>query len=404
MDGGVDPVIISQTAAGPTPNALAGVEREILAANGAEGVVWTGRGATALYWAFRAIVAQNRSQNGGDEPLEVILPAITCESVARAACLAGLSPRFADTDPCTGMMTPEAVEQRRTPRTRAIVLTHLYGQTADAREFEEWGRRHGITLIEDAAHALGGRLPDGRPVGSGGDMAIFSFSRTKILECGGGALLVRSAEAMERLATLLRAEQPCMERDPTRIKALEAALRNLEHGFGGLFRLGLGDELAGCYGRTLQAFAGLTLQPVDDPAALAAVWNTLGTVARDRCEKAERYSRTLSGGPWRLLDGWRESGVCWRYSFLVEFPERLPEFIDAIREAGALVSSLYWPLNHYFRPDDECPRAVEFAQRVVNCCVDHTVTPEWVADRATAIRHIGESFAATGRDERTVSH
>jgi dTDP-4-amino-4,6-dideoxygalactose transaminase len=384
-------MIVSAGSVDPTPSELAGVERSILAETDGAGVVWSGRGATALYWAFRAIAAQSQG-----ERLEVILPAVTCESVARVACLAGATPRFADVDPCTGMMTPESAEARRTEQTRAVVLTHLYGQTADPREFEAWASHFGIAVVEDAAHALGGRLPDGRPVGSGGDMTIFSFSRTKILECGGGALLVRNPEILERVAALLQSERPHMEGDPARIASLESAARNLEHGFGGLFRLGLGDGLAGCYGQTTQAFAGLYLQPMRDSSAVAAALETLDSVVWARRAKAEQYARILAGGPWRLLDGWRQSGVCWRYSFLVEFPERLPEFIDAIRKAGALVSNLYWPLNHYFMPEDEWPNALDFARRVVNCCVDQTVTPEWVEDRAMDIRRIGDSIASEG--------
>jgi dTDP-4-amino-4,6-dideoxygalactose transaminase len=293
-------------------------------------------------------------------------------------------------------MTPLTAEERRTPLTRAVVLTHLYGQTAGARDFDAWSRRHGIAVIEDAAHALGGRLPDGRSVGSGGDMAIFSFSRTKILECGGGALLVRNPGLMARVAALLHSERPYMERDPARIAALEAAARNLEHGYGGLFRLGMSGALAGCCGRTTQAFAGLYVQPMAEPVAVATAWETLDSVVAARRAKAEQYARILRGGPWRILDDWRASGVCWRYSFLVEFPERLPAFIEEIRRAGALVSNLYWPLNHYFRPDDACPRAVEFARRIVNCCVDDTVTPEWIAERAADIRRIGDSFSSQG--------
>ncbi len=86
--------------------------------------------------------------------------------------------------------TLDFIRQRWTPATRAVVFIHLYGQTTDLAPLAEWCQSQGAVLIEDLAQAQCARLPSGQPAGSIGDMAVYSFNRTKILECGGGAFVV----------------------------------------------------------------------------------------------------------------------------------------------------------------------------------------------------------------------
>src|ERR1035441_3469116 len=112
---------------------------------------------------------------------------ISCATPANASLLAGVTPRFADIDPRTGMPTLQNIQQCWTPQTCAVVFIHLFGQTADLRSLAEWCRARNVLLIEDMAQALGARLPDGTAAGSVGDLSVYSFNPTKILECGGGA-------------------------------------------------------------------------------------------------------------------------------------------------------------------------------------------------------------------------
>jgi dTDP-4-amino-4,6-dideoxygalactose transaminase len=121
---------------------------------------------------------------------EVIVPSFGFVSVATSVALRRAVPVFADVSPDTLNIDPDAVAAAITPRTRAIVLIHYGGVACDLNRIGELAARHRLTVIEDAAHALPAAL-DGRPLGSIGRLAAFSFHETKNVHCGeGGALVV----------------------------------------------------------------------------------------------------------------------------------------------------------------------------------------------------------------------
>jgi dTDP-4-amino-4,6-dideoxygalactose transaminase len=91
-------------------------------------------------------------------------------------------------DPHTWTLDPSDVERRITPRTRAILGVHLYGNPCDVEGLEAVARKHGLKLIYDAAHAFGSEWR-GRPIGQFGDAEVFSFTPTKMLVCGEGGLV-----------------------------------------------------------------------------------------------------------------------------------------------------------------------------------------------------------------------
>jgi dTDP-4-amino-4,6-dideoxygalactose transaminase len=105
---------------------------------------------------------------------EVITVPFTFVASVAAVCYTGARPVLIDIDPRSFTMDPAAIEAAITPRTKAILPVHLYGQSADMDPIMEIGRRRGIVVIEDAAQAHGAKYK-GRPVGSIGDMACFSF-------------------------------------------------------------------------------------------------------------------------------------------------------------------------------------------------------------------------------------
>jgi dTDP-4-amino-4,6-dideoxygalactose transaminase len=113
-------------------------------------------------------------------------------------------PVLADVDPATYTLDPEQVERRLTPRTRAILPVHLYGQTADLDALGEIATRDGLSLIEDCAQAHGATFA-GRRAGSIGRAAAFSFYPTKNLGALGDAgAVVTSDDAVAERARLLR--------------------------------------------------------------------------------------------------------------------------------------------------------------------------------------------------------
>ncbi|KTB82775.1 UDP-4-amino-4-deoxy-L-arabinose-oxoglutarate aminotransferase [Pseudomonas syringae ICMP 13102] len=119
---------------------------------------------------------------------EVITPSQTWVSTANMICLLGATPVFVDVDRDTLMTSAALIEQAITPRTKAIVPVHYAGAAFDLDPLYALADRHGIIVIEDAAHAAGTAY-QGRPVGQQGT-AIFSFHAIKNMTCAEGAMLV----------------------------------------------------------------------------------------------------------------------------------------------------------------------------------------------------------------------
>ncbi|HET7603666.1 MAG TPA: DegT/DnrJ/EryC1/StrS family aminotransferase [Gemmatimonadales bacterium] len=138
---------------------------------------------------------------------EVICPAFTFFATAGAVHNAGGTPVFVDIDPGTFNLAPAAVEAAITPRTRAIIAVHLYGQMADMERLTAIAERHGVALIEDAAQAIGARRKVAgtwRMAGELGHAGTLSFFPSKNLGGwgDGGMVLTQDAELASRLARL----------------------------------------------------------------------------------------------------------------------------------------------------------------------------------------------------------
>lgn len=163
------------------------LESEIAALTGANNAVSLANGTDALILALHA---------GGIGPGdEVITTPYTFFATAEAIARVGATPVFADINPHTYNLDPQLAESCITPRTKAIIPVHLFGQPADMDAFMALGERYGLTIIEDACQALGATYK-GRPVGSIGDFGCISFFPTKNLGgCGdGGMVLVKDKD------------------------------------------------------------------------------------------------------------------------------------------------------------------------------------------------------------------
>lgn len=129
---------------------------------------------------------------------EVIMPSFTFVSTANAVVLRGAVPVFVDIDPETLNIDPVAVRRHVTPKTRAIFAVHYAGFPADMDALAEIAVEHGLFVVEDAAQALGSTYK-GRPAGSLGDLAAFSFHETKNIISGeGGALTINREDLCDR--------------------------------------------------------------------------------------------------------------------------------------------------------------------------------------------------------------
>ena len=178
---------------GPEGKAL---EAEVAALCGVRHGVGVASGTDALHLSLRAL-----GVGPGDE---VITSAFSFVASASAVLHAGARPVFVDIDLETFALDPAQVEGAITPRTKAIIVVHLYGHPADMDPLMAIARRRGLAVVEDAAQAIGAAYA-GRPVGSFGDLACLSFYPTKNLgACGDAGMVVTDREERAEWVKRLR--------------------------------------------------------------------------------------------------------------------------------------------------------------------------------------------------------
>ncbi len=166
-------------------------EREFAAYCGAREAVGVANGTEAITIALRAM-----GVGPGDE---VVVPSFTFYASAEAIPPTGATPVFCDIDPSTYCVTADTVKAALTPRTKAVIAVHLFGNLAPVAEIEALG----VAVLEDAAQSAGSRGSSGRP-GSLGTAATFSFFPSKNLGCfgDGGAITTSDSEVAERVRVL----------------------------------------------------------------------------------------------------------------------------------------------------------------------------------------------------------
>jgi dTDP-4-amino-4,6-dideoxygalactose transaminase len=175
---------------------VAAFEQEFAAYSGARLGLGVNSGTSALHLALLAA-----GIGRGDE---VITVPFTFMATVSAIDYTGAKPVFVDIDPQNFTMDPGQIEAAITPRTRAIIPVHLYGQPADMDPIVEIAKRRGLVVIEDAAQAHGAEYK-GRRVGSLGDMACFSFYPGKNLGAyGEGGMVVTDDPEIARKVRMLR--------------------------------------------------------------------------------------------------------------------------------------------------------------------------------------------------------
>jgi dTDP-4-amino-4,6-dideoxygalactose transaminase len=357
------------------------IEQSLLGKTGHEEVFWCGRGATALFVAMKAAAAVRGISSG-----EVILPAISCTSPANAALLAGLRPRFADVEPTTGLATLGTIRRRHTDKTCAVVFINLYGQTAELKELAGWCGEKGITLIEDNAQSLGAKCPGGEPAGSNAAVAIYSFNHRKILECGGGAMTCRDEQLWNAIHNGAARWLQEWKTEAETFDERAEAYRNLYQFMAGRFRLGAPRASFVAYQRLVREMLPTLIEPMRTSEALASIWSSLEQTLAERFSKARLYDEALADASCQVAGGWKTSGVCWRYSLFAPEGTCLPAMTQRIRKGGFLVSNLYMPVNRLLNEKDDCPVAESLGRRVLNLCVDHTVTSERVKECGEFVR------------------
>lgn len=170
-------------------------EEAFAAATGCQHAVAVCNGTAALHCAMAAL-----GVTAGDE---VIVPTITFVATANAVVFQGATPIFADVDAATLLLDPAKVERLITPRTKVIAAVDYAGQPCDYPALREIANRHGVRILDDACHALGGALY-GHAVGSLADVSTFSLHPVKPITTGEGGVVTTNDAEVARRARVFR--------------------------------------------------------------------------------------------------------------------------------------------------------------------------------------------------------
>ena len=312
-------------------NEVEAFEGEFAAFCGIRHCIGVGNGLDALQLLLRALEI-----GPGDE---VVVPAYTAVATWMAVTLVGATPVGADVDGATWNVDPDRVAAAVTPRTRAVIAVHLFGQPAAMESLAELAHRNGLVLIEDAAQAHGARY-DGHRTGGLARAAAFSFYPTKNLGALGDAGAVTTdddelADKVRRLRTY-----GWHERDVSELKGLNSRL----------------DELQA-------AILRVRLRRVED-------WN------RRRAEIAAFYLAALGDrfeaptvAPW--------ADPVWH--LFVIAAERRDEFREELAHRGIGTLVHYWPLPHLtpaYRADGWVDGSLPIAERLAKTSVSLPLYPQ----------------------------
>jgi perosamine synthetase len=281
-------------------------EREFAARVGRKHAVAVCNGSAALDAAVEAL-----RLGPGDE---VILPSFTIISCAAAIVRAGATPVVVDSDALTWNMLPAQVEAKVTPRTKAIMVVHLYGLPCDMGAIEAIAARHGLAIIEDAAE-MHGQTWRGRPCGSFGAISTFSFYPNKHVTTGEGGMLVMDDDALADRCRKLR-------------NLYFAPPRRFVH-----------EEL------------GWNLRMTNLQAALGcAQLERLDTFVERKRAMGRRYTEGLQGVPGLQLPLTRSAdadNIYWVYGVVLDdaVPFDAEEAMRRLGRAGVGCRPFFWPMH-----------------------------------------------------------
>ncbi|MEN3272821.1 MAG: perosamine synthetase [Actinomycetota bacterium] len=282
---------------------------------------------------------------------EVVVPAFTFAATANAVRLAGATPVFADVRPDDLALAPETVEPVLTERTAAVIVVHLYGQSADLSALRDLCDRRGLALVEDACQAQGA-LFDGAPVGTFGDAAALSFYATKNVAIGeGGAVIAADATVAARVRLMRSHGMP--SRDEQVLLGTNARM----------------TDVAAAVGR---------VQLRRLPAALAP-----------RAKNAATYATSLEGVRLPSTIAGREPA--WNLYTIGVDPSRRDAAERDLAAAGVATGVYYRVPLHRMPPfcgGRSLPVAERVAREVLSLPVHPGVTPEVVDRVASALRTV----------------
>ena len=285
---------------------------------------------------------------------EVIVPSLTFVSSATSILYAGANPVFADVDPETFNLDPTDVGRRLSSRTKAILAVHYGGQPADLAELSAMADEAGVVLLEDAAEAHGARYRGGH-VGTWGAAGMFSFTPTKNITTGEGGMVITSDGDLARRLRLLR-----------------------NHGQTSPYE----HAILGCNWRLSEMQAAMG-------RAQTAKLEAILARKRELAAELDRRLETVPGVQAPVVRSDRDH-VHMLYTVKLGFADhaRRDAVIDDLARQG-IESRVYFPPAHrqpvFGGPPPELPVTDDLAGRILSLPMHSRLTPDEVADVATAV-------------------
>ena len=331
--------------------------------------------------ALTAILAGSGIGDGD----EVVATGFTCEAVAEAIVASGARPVWADIGRDSLSMRPDELERKLSPRTRAVIVQHMFGMPADIDAIASIARRAGLLVVEDGCLAMGARK-DGRLLGSGGDATIYSFEVSKSISAGWGGIAQINrpdlAPAVRRIRD--RAGRLGRVKAARRLAQAGASAMAFSHGPARIIgyatvamtRLGIFNDSSQHTAPDLQA---KTASPSYFAAQADAHWDVL-TRQLGRLESilnahraiGEIYAATAAGfGPLALKNLDVATAAPVRYPLIVKDPERMTEFFGRFgivlgRWFDYAISPIpARPGSYNYSPGD-CPVGEEIGRHIIN--------------------------------------
>lgn len=308
--------------------------------------VGTGCGLDALTLAMKAV--------GIGPNDEVVVPANTFIATALAVSNVGAKPVLVDVDPVSHNVTADMVESVLTPRTRAVIPVHLYGQLADMGPLMDLASARQLTVIEDAAQAHGAEY-GGRKAGSIGHMGCFSFYPAKNLgACGDAGAVVTSDEELARRIACI-GNYGSAEKDEHVVKGVNSRMDTLQ-----------------------AAILNVKLRHL-------AEWN------HQRIEIAKLYSQSLSDLPSVELPAVRTDGSHVYHLFVIRVPRR-DALLDFLRSRGVGVQ-IHYPkpihLQAAYRTLGHSQGSFPVSERLAEGCLSLPIFPAMSSDQ---VRYVAEQL------------
>lgn len=374
-----------------TGPAVEAFEKKVADYVGAKYAVAVSNGTAALHVACLAA--------GIGEGDEVITTPITFAASANCVLYCGGTPVFADIDPDTYNISPEELESKITPQTKAIIPVHYTGQPCDMDAILEIARKHDLLVIEDGAHALGASYK-GKKIGSIADMTCFSFHPVKPVTTGEGGMIVTDNEELYRKLVLYRSHG--ITRDKDMMQQYEEQLhQSSDPALQEAADMLRGDVIdpGGWYYQQLEL--GYNYRITDISCALgASQMDKLDRFLERRRQIAKKYDEAFADIP-QIKTPWQQEGCQsgWHLYMIQTMERSRREVFDGLRQAGIGVNVHYIPVyrHPYYQRNGyagvHCLNAEAFYERAISLPIFPGLTGqqqdyviEHVIKECTAIR------------------